>query len=598
MPVLYFWRRENFDRDIATMRAVDGITLQQNSRAFADITLGERIWAFTRGVDGVYRLCAQLRAGSLDDLGSTNGYGRFRVVSQPGSVIFYNPDAGPEVVSLIRSLGFHPSAEVLGRSFQGANAVRVVSEREDEALQHFAADLHVADAGLELPWAVHEARWWAALVARAERARREGRTFHSRVRASAYQVREALPDRVVIERLDAKEPAELTRGRAALAARRILARGGRAARSGPGAEFSRVAVAAAFADLHPAFSWDETGAWIEFVRSDRTTTELYRDYTREDVHDLLDPSTNFQAQRGDWGVAGIVRLRNRPGDFVFFVTFGKRQGQHVFDEGVSEEGVLTWQSQPSQKLSDPQIRALISHDELKGNILLFLRTNKRSPYTYLGRLRYLAHDADREAPVHFKWQLLSGPPPAEVARRIGLGITKESAAQRGTAGLTETAPPEAAPPRGVPTRMFRGGYRADYGDIERRNRLLGAAGEILVLSHEIERLIAGGREDLITQVRHVSSLDGDGFGYDILSFELDGTPRYVEVKTTRGAATEPFYISANEVAFSQTVGERYRLYRLYDFDDRAGGARFYSTRGLSLEYFDLEPSQYRARIRS
>ena len=63
-------------------------------------------------------------------------------------------------------------------------------------------------------------------------------------------------------------------------------------------------------------------------------------------------------------------------DFVFFVTFGKQEGDFVFDESISDDGVLTWQSQPKQKLTTPNIQNFISHDELLNNIYIFLRKAK------------------------------------------------------------------------------------------------------------------------------------------------------------------------------------------------------------------------------
>jgi hypothetical protein len=78
---------------------------------------------------------------------------------------------------------------------------------------------------------------------------------------------------------------------------------------------------------------------------------LYQDYTREDVHDIFEPDSRFTSQSGKWGIAGIIRIADREDDFVLFVTFGKTQGTHVFDEGVTETGVLSWQSQPQQDFS-------------------------------------------------------------------------------------------------------------------------------------------------------------------------------------------------------------------------------------------------------
>ena len=85
---------------------------------------------------------------------------------------------------------------------------------------------------------------------------------------------------------------------------------------------------------------------------------------------------------------GIVSIPDRAGDFVFFVTYGQQQGEHIFDEGVTEDGVLSWQSQPRQSLNNHQIQRLINHDELCNSIYLFLRTRGRLPYTYLGKLKY------------------------------------------------------------------------------------------------------------------------------------------------------------------------------------------------------------------
>ena len=120
----------------------------------------------------------------------------------------------------------------------------------------------------------------------------------------------------------------------------------------------------------------------------------YHDYSREEVHDIFAFGTPFTPQAGTWGLHGIVAIPSRPNDFVFFVTFGQSQGDHVFDEGVTEDGVLSWQSQPRQGFGSEQIQQLIRHDELQNSIVLFLRTNKRHKYTYLGRLKYLSHFLD------------------------------------------------------------------------------------------------------------------------------------------------------------------------------------------------------------
>ena len=75
----------------------------------------------------------------------------------------------------------------------------------------------------------------------------------------------------------------------------------------------------------------------------------------------------------------------------------------------------------------------------------------------------------------------------------------------------------------------------------------------------------GGAVRLADRVRHVSVLDGDGLGFDILSFAPDGSERYLEVKTTRYSPHQPFFVSRNEVEFSGEESERFSLIRVYRF---------------------------------
>jgi len=70
---------------------------------------------------------------------------------------------------------------------------------------------------------------------------------------------------------------------------------------------------------------------------------------------------------------------------------------------------------------------------------------------------------------------------------------------------------------------------------------------------------------LAEKVRHVSADDGDGLGYDLRSFEPDGSERFIEVKTTSFGERTPFFVSANEARFARDHRDSFRLYRLFDF---------------------------------
>ena len=107
--------------------------------------------------------------------------------------------------------------------------------------------------------------------------------------------------------------------------------------------------------------------------------------------------------------------------------------------------------------------------------------------------------------------------------------------------------------------------KVDVAGRDERNRVLGRAGEERALQHERAVLIQHSRDDLARKVRWVAEEDGDGAGYDIASFEPDGRPRLVEVKTTNGWERTPFFISRNELDVANERRAEWRLLRLWDF---------------------------------
>lgn len=106
-----------------------------------------------------------------------------------------------------------------------------------------------------------------------------------------------------------------------------------------------------------------------------------------------------------------------------------------------------------------------------------------------------------------------------------------------------------------------------FDPVERdfRNRSLGEAGEATVFAFERQHLIVHGRPDLAEKVRWVAKEDGDGAGYDIRSYDPSGSERLIEVKTTNGLQTTPFYLTRNELSFSNERPKEFRICRLYDF---------------------------------
>jgi hypothetical protein len=86
-----------------------------------------------------------------------------------------------------------------------------------------------------------------------------------------------------------------------------------------------------------------------------------------------------------------------------------------------------------------------------------------------------------------------------------------------------------------------------------------------VLQVERERLTRAGTQQLARKVRWIAEEEGDGAGYDILSFDKAGRQRLIEVKTTNGVATTPFFLSRNEHATAAARADEWRLYRVHRF---------------------------------
>jgi hypothetical protein len=133
----------------------------------------------------------------------------------------------------------------------------------------------------------------------------------------------------------------------------------------------------------------------------------------------------------------------------------------------------------------------------------------------------------------------------------------------------------------------------DYLAMEARNAFLGAAGEEFAMEAEYRRLRDAGQRTLAERIEHVSRTRGDGLGYDILSFETDGRPRLIEVKTTRFGQMTPFHASRNEVMVSESEAAQFHLYRLFSFRD---DPRLFVLPGSLRESVRLDAVQYLASI--
>lgn len=118
-------------------------------------------------------------------------------------------------------------------------------------------------------------------------------------------------------------------------------------------------------------------------------------------------------------------------------------------------------------------------------------------------------------------------------------------------------------PRPTEITTRRGNGKTDYEKKARLNKKLGDRGEKIVMDLEKSRLSKAGRNDLANKIERVS-LTSDAYGYDIVSYEEDGTKRYIEVKATRSnVGVANFFFTANELRTAQET-PNYYIYMVYE----------------------------------
>src|SRR6056297_1635018 len=102
---------------------------------------------------------------------------------------------------------------------------------------------------------------------------------------------------------------------------------------------------------------------------------------------------------------------------------------------------------------------------------------------------------------------------------------------------------------------------SDYIKLAEKNKIIGNRGEKLVIEHEKEKLRKVNLEGLASKVKKV---EYDWIGYDIDSFDIEGNPISIEVKsTTNKIGLTNFHISSNELEKAHNI-PNYRLYIVYD----------------------------------
>ena len=156
-----------------------------------------------------------------------------------------------------------------------------------------------------------------------------------------------------------------------------------------------------------------------------------------------------------------------------------------------------------------------------------------------------------------------------------------------------TDPPKSKPPQKTTVINWsnKKGTKKNYLEQHRKNERLGLEGEIFVVNYEKMRLQDEGKPELADKVEHISQTVGDGKGYDVLSFNNDGSERWIEVKTTNYGKSHPFLIEWTEVQCSIDNPNNFHLYRVFNFKNKP---ELYILSGSVEENFELKPKTFSA----
>lgn len=118
-----------------------------------------------------------------------------------------------------------------------------------------------------------------------------------------------------------------------------------------------------------------------------------------------------------------------------------------------------------------------------------------------------------------------------------------------------------------PEKRYSKPRKIDWENINKTRQITGMKGEEIALEMEKIYLKSINRNDLSEKVKHVSKEDGDGYGYDILSFLPDGSEKYIEVKSTIQSNTNSFNISRNELNFMKDNKNNTYIYKIYNVNE-------------------------------
>lgn len=135
--------------------------------------------------------------------------------------------------------------------------------------------------------------------------------------------------------------------------------------------------------------------------------------------------------------------------------------------------------------------------------------------------------------------------------------------------------------------------KKDYITQEINNMFVGFIAEKWVVEFEKKKLLKAKQYDLVDKIEHISNIKGDGFGYDIVSYDENRNKIFIEVKGTTARMNIPFYVTKNEINASNKYKDKYYLYRVFDILDNS--PKVFIENGKIEVNFELNPILFEAK---
>ena len=148
MTLLYYWRGDNYRRDL-DMGA--GYHLNQSNPLLHKIEIGDSLWAFTRNQLGRYVLAAELVVKAKTENPPGFRYGRYRIWGDIHLSRYFQVGDQPSIDLIIRNLSCKANARILGQSFQGLSAVKLLTQEDNLILQAAARNIPLEPRARILP---------------------------------------------------------------------------------------------------------------------------------------------------------------------------------------------------------------------------------------------------------------------------------------------------------------------------------------------------------------------------------------------------------------------------------------------------------------